>query len=71
MPAIGDIVAVTIDTGRVVPAVITLVNSGNNVNLVAFLDVAADWPNGSPSAHPAQLWTSIDKGTAVGQWTDL
>lgn len=71
MAVTGDIVTLKIDVGRVVPAIVTLVNSGDNVNLVAFLDVAGDWPNGSPSAHPAQIWTEIDKGTAVGEWQDI
>lgn len=71
MAAVGDIVMVLIDVAREVPAIVTLVNSGNNVNLVAFIDTAADWPSGMPSVHPAQLWTSVDKGTAVGQWQDL
>lgn len=70
-PAIGQIVTMQIDTGRFVPGVITAVNSGNNVNIVGLADSTTDWPNGSPTtAHAAQLWISVDKGTSSGQWQD-
>lgn len=69
-PAVGQIVTLQADTGRFVPALVTLVNSGNNVNLVALVDSSADWPNGQPAIHPALLWLAIDKGASVGQWQD-
>jgi len=72
MAVVGDIVMLKVDTGRDVPAIVTLVNSGDNINVVAFSDTSADWPNGSPTtAHPAQLWSAVDKGTAVGEWQDI
>lgn len=70
-PAVGQIVTLRVDTSRFVPGLVSEVNSGDNVNIVALTNDASDWPNGSPSyVHPAQIWLACDKGSAVGQWQD-
>lgn len=70
-PAVGQIITLRVETSRFAPALVTAVNSGDNVNCVVLTNDASDWPNGSPAyVHPSQLWLAVDKGSSVGQWQD-
>lgn len=69
-PAVGQIVTLRVDSTRYVPALITLVNSGDNVNMVGLIDTDTDWPIGPPVTHPAWWYGAVDKGTGILQWQD-
>lgn len=58
---------------RVAYGLVSKIVSGDTVNLVALIDDVDDWPDpiNAPSYHPAQLVTSVAKGTAVGEWQDV
>lgn len=57
---------------RFAPALVSLLNGGDNVNLTALIDGLDDWPApvNVPSFHPAWLYTEVDKGTGVGEWQE-
>lgn len=71
-PAVGQIVTLRTSSTRSSPALVTKVNSGDNVNLTALLDMWSDWPDpvNVPPEHPAWLYLAVDKGTGVGQWQE-
>lgn len=74
-PQVGQVVLLkTSDSPlRITPALITYVNAGDNVNLVASTDFNYPWPMPVPqtaTVAPTQLFTLVDKGAAVGQWAE-
>ena len=71
-PAVGEVVVIRTSSTRYAPALVTKVVSGDTVNLVAVIDSTADWPDpvNMDYMHPAWLYTSVDKGTDVGEWQE-
>lgn len=82
-PFVGQHVLIRVSATRTFPAVITHVNSGDNVNLVAYLDPTTsgtvEWPHHDDCAETpyaasvtfSSWWyVSIDKGTGTCQWQD-
>ena len=69
---VGQVVLLKTSSTRTTPALVTHVNSGDNINLVAAIDNSSDWPDpvNVPSSHPTWLYESVDKGTGVGEWQD-
>ena len=68
---LGQRVAYRTSSTRTVPALVTHVVSGDQVNLVGLVDINSDWPTGEGvPGHPCNLFTSVNKGTGVGEWQE-
>lgn len=71
MASRGQAVLVQCSTGRYHPAWVINVNSGDNVNLMAFSDEDT-WDDGTNAGGSGftHFIDSVDKGTGVGQWQE-
>lgn len=70
-PVVGQVVIYKTSSTRSSPALVSKIVSGDTVNLVAVIDASDDWPViNVPSTNPAWLYTSIAKGTGVGEWQE-
>lgn len=68
---IGQRVTYRTSSTRTVPALITHIVIGDQVNLVGLVDSDTAWPSGPDAViHPANLFLGVDKGTGVGQWQE-
>jgi len=58
---------IRLDTDEYRDAIVTMVNSGDNVNLVALSNGYA-WGDGHAGSMGTQVYTNIDIGTGIGEW---
>jgi hypothetical protein len=73
-PTVGQVVLLKTSSSpaRMSPAIVSKIISGDTVNLVAVADSTTDWPDpvNQDYTHGAWLYTSVAKGTAVGEWQE-
>lgn len=70
-PTVGQVVIYKSSSTRSQPALVTKIISGDTINLVAVIDSTDDWPViNVPYTNPAWLYTSVAKGTGVGEWQE-